>query len=42
MDKEKHKKRPRAPARAPWTLASNESWNKTHSLGGKVFTEDKV
>lgn len=23
--------------RTPWTLASDESWNKTHQLGGKVF-----
>jgi uncharacterized membrane protein len=23
--------------RTPWTLASNESWNKTHQLGGKLF-----
>ena len=23
--------------RTPWTLSSEESWNKTHRLGGKVF-----
>jgi uncharacterized membrane protein len=23
--------------RTPWTLASEETWNKTHSLGGKLF-----
>jgi uncharacterized membrane protein len=23
--------------KTPWTLASEESWNKTHALGGKLF-----
>ena len=23
--------------RTPWTLTSNESWNKTHQMGGKLF-----
>lgn len=23
--------------RTPWTLSSEESWNKTHRLGGKIF-----
>ena len=23
--------------RTPWTLSSDESWNKTHKLGGRVF-----
>jgi uncharacterized membrane protein len=23
--------------RTPWTLASEEVWNKTHRLGGKIF-----
>ena len=23
--------------RTPWTLASEETWNKTHALGGKLF-----
>jgi uncharacterized membrane protein len=23
--------------RTPWTLSSEESWNKTHRLGGKLF-----